>query len=59
MTGVKETVYRPSKAAAKTYADLFNLYRTLHDGFGTAAFQGRFHSVMKDLIAIRDRVRKG
>ena len=29
MTGVKETVYRPNKAAAGVYAELYALYRTL------------------------------
>lgn len=59
MTGVKSTVYRPNKAAAKVYAELYSLYRTLHDAFGTAQFAGKLEGVMKDLIAIRDRTRKG
>ena len=56
MTGVKETVYRPEKAAA-VYAELYSLYGVLHDAFGTATFTGRLDRVMKDLIALRDRVR--
>jgi len=59
MTGVKPKVYRPNKAAAKVYAELYELYRTLHDAFGTAAAKGKLDRVMKDLIAVRDRVRKG
>ncbi len=59
MTGVKRTVYRPRKAAAGTYAELYRLYRMLHDAFGTADYKGKLYNVMKDLIAIRDRVRKG
>ena len=59
MTGVKSTVYRPNKAAAKVYAKLYTLYRTLHDAFGTATFKGKLDHVMKDLIAIRNRIRKG
>jgi L-ribulokinase len=59
MTGVKRTVYRPRKAAAATYAELYRLYRTLHDAFGTTAYKGKLYTVMKDLIAVRDRVRKG
>ncbi|MGO8748180.1 MAG: ribulokinase [Thermoguttaceae bacterium] len=58
MTGVKATVYRPNKAAAATYAELYPLYRKLHDAFGTRGSQGELFTVMKDLIAIRDRVRK-
>jgi L-ribulokinase len=59
MTGVKRTVYRPRKAAAATYAELYRLYRMLHDAFGTADYKGKLCTVMKDLIALRDRVRKG
>ncbi|MHC4403482.1 MAG: ribulokinase [Planctomycetota bacterium] len=59
MTGVKRQVYRPRKAAAQAYARLYDLYRALHDAFGTTGYKGRLHHVMKDLIAVRDRVRKG
>ena len=59
MTGVKDKVYRPNKAAAAVYAELYQLYHTLHDAFGTTGFKGQLGRVMKDLIAIRDRVRKG
>jgi L-ribulokinase len=58
MTGVKKNVFRPNKAAAKTYADLYRLYLTLHDAFGTRDYQGKLNRVMKDLIEIRHRVRK-
>jgi L-ribulokinase len=57
MTGVKPTVYRPAKAAAAVYAEVYSLYRTLHDAFGTSGYQGDLYHVMKDLIAIRDRAR--
>ena len=59
MTNVKAKVYRPNKAAAATYAELYRLYRVLHDAFGTPRYKGELYGVMKDLIAIRDRVRKG
>ena len=59
MTGVKRKVYRPRKNAAAVYAKLYELYRTLHDAFGTARHQGKLDRVMKELIAIRDRARKG
>jgi L-ribulokinase len=58
MTGTKETVYRPNKPAAKTYAALYRLYRQLHDQFGTRDAAGSLHHIMKDLIAIRHRVRR-
>jgi L-ribulokinase len=57
MTGVKPTVYRPTRAAAAVYAELYGLYRALHDAFGTMGYQGDLYRVMKDLITIRDRAR--
>ncbi len=59
MTGTKPTVYHPRKAAASVYADLYRLYSKLHDAFGTTLHDGKLHDVMKDLIAMRNRVRKG
>ena len=57
MTGVKPKVYRPSKSAAAVYAELYGLYRLLHDALGTRAYQGEVFTVMKRLIALRNRVR--
>jgi len=59
MTGVKSTVYRPNKAAAAVYAELYALYRQLHDAFGLVDGQAQLGRVMKKLIAIRERVRTG
>lgn len=58
MTGVKNKVFRPNPRHAAIYAELYPLYRQLHDAFGTAEWRGSLYNVMKDLIAIRDRVRK-
>jgi L-ribulokinase len=57
MTGVKPTVYLPNPANAAVYAELYKLYRVLHDAFGTTGGAGSLHHVMKDLLALRDRVR--
>ena len=57
MTGVKSTVYRPNKKAAKVYAELYTIYRQLHDAFGLPGAKGSLDRVMKDLIALRHRVR--
>ena len=57
MTGVKDVVYKPAKAAAAVYAELFRVYRALHDAFGAGA-KLPLGGVMKDLIAIRDRARR-
>jgi L-ribulokinase len=59
MTGVKPKVFRPNAAAAAVYAELYTLYRQLHDAFGTSTPSGSLHGVMKELIAVRNRVRKG
>jgi L-ribulokinase len=58
MTGVKETVYKPNKQAVATYAKLYALYHELHDSFGVANHQQSLYHIMKELIAIRDSVRK-
>jgi len=58
MTGVKN-IYKPTKAAATVYAELYRIYRALHDAFGTAGGKHQLHGVMKDLICIRDKARRG
>jgi L-ribulokinase len=57
MCGVRATVYRPKAAHHRVYAELYRLYRELHDAFGTRAWRGRLQHVMKDLIALRERQR--
>jgi len=57
MSGLKAKVFRPDPAAHKTYQRLYKLYRQLHDAFGTER-SGCLHNVMKDLLAIRNDVRK-
>lgn len=68
MTGFKDTIYEPGTDAAAVYADLYLLYKHLHDAFGGAETavvaevvgpQTAMARVMKELIDIRDRVRKG
>jgi len=58
MSGLKAKVYHPNKQANAVYRELYALYRQLHDAFGTEQWEGRLYNVMKDLIAIRNRVRK-
>ncbi len=57
--GVKEKFYRPNPKAQAVYAELYPLYRTLHDAFGARDWSGRLDHVMKDLIRIRERQRAG
>lgn len=57
MCGLKAKVYKPDPRKHEIYNELFGLYRKLHDAFGTPSGNGSLYSVMKDLLAIRDRVR--
>jgi L-ribulokinase len=58
MTGVKGEVYRPRKSAAGAYAELYALYKQMHDTFGTPRHAEALGHVMKTLITIRERTRK-
>ena len=58
MTGLKPRVFRPNLAAHSVYKELYPLYRQLHDAFGTREWHGNLHGVMKQLLDIRNRVRK-
>jgi L-ribulokinase len=58
MTGVRDVVYRPAKKAAATYAELYRIYYALYNAFSAAGGKAPLNTVMKDLIAIRDRVRR-
>ena len=57
MTGLKPKVFRPDRAAHEIYKQLYALYKQLHDAFGTTQWQGNLHAVMKQLLAIRAKVR--
>lgn len=59
MTGSKPKVYRPIKKNAAVYEELYQLYRRLHDSFGLPEHSESLGDVMKRLIEIRDRARKG
>ncbi len=59
MTGLKPKEFRPDPRAHAIYRELYALYRTLHDAFGTREWQGNLYPVMKKLIEIRNRVRRG
>ncbi len=59
MTGTRPKAYQPNPAAAAVYQELYGLYCTLHDAFGTKDGPRDLYGVMKQLIAIRNRVRQG
>ncbi len=58
MSGLKAKVFRPEAKAHAVYAELYALYKRLHDAFGTEAWKGSLYEVMKELLAIRNRARK-
>jgi len=57
VTGVRERVFEPNPETQAVYAELYELYHTLHDAFGLAEGGGSLGHVMKQLLAIRDRQR--
>ncbi len=58
MTGLKTKTFKPHPAAHAVYQKLYQLYRQLHDAFGTPEGDGRLYGVMKELLAIRSAARK-
>jgi len=57
VTATRDKVYYPITENVAVYAELYELYRTLHDAFGTAEWQGKLYPVMKRLLAVRERQR--
>jgi len=57
MTSIKPKQYRPNPASRKTYEQLYQLYRQVHDAFGGVNKSAALGSVMKDLLAIKDGTR--
>ena len=55
VTATREKVYYPIPENQAVYAELYALYRTLHDAFGTTAWSGKINHVMKQLLDIRAR----
>ena len=55
MSGVKKKTFKPDPENHRIYVELYRIYRTLHDAFGTKAWTGNLFPVMKELLAIKDR----
>jgi len=51
-------VFQPDPENHRTYEQLYALYRQLHDAFGTSQWSGRMFNLMKELLDIRDNVRR-
>ncbi len=58
MTGIGKQ-YTPNEKNHEIYKKLYKLYCQLHDAFGTKQWSGSLYNVMKDLLDLRDQVRKG
>jgi L-ribulokinase len=57
MCGIKPRTFKPDGNNHKVYRELYSLYSRLHDAFGLAGWSGGLAGVMKDLLAIKDRVK--
>ncbi len=57
MTSIKPKQYRPNPARRKTYGQLYQLYRQLHDAFGGVNKSADLSAVMKDLLVIKQSQR--
>jgi len=58
MTGVRRKKYEPNPANRGIYDRMFRLYKRLHDAFGIKGTSENLYDVMKELLAIRDEVRR-
>ncbi len=59
MTGILDKEFLPIPDNVAVYDRLYALYRRVHDVFGTEDCAENQFGVMKELLAIRDEVRKG
>jgi L-ribulokinase len=55
MCGIKDVTYKPIAENARTYRQLYVLYKQLHDAFGTQEFSGKMANIMKELLNIKDK----
>ena len=57
MTGVKDITYTPIPENVSVYQELYQIYSTLHDAFGSQEAPQSLAHVMKNLLDIRQRAR--
>jgi L-ribulokinase len=50
--------YLPMPGNHRTYKRLYSLYRQMHDAYGTQQWSGRMFNIMKELLDIRDEIRR-
>ncbi len=58
MCGVKKKTYKPNIKNHKIYAELYKLYKKLHDAFGIKGRKDTLADVMKKLLEIKEKVNK-
>ena len=56
MTSLKKVAYKPIPANRKVYDKLYTLYRELHDSFGGRVTNADHTKLMKELLALKERV---
>lgn len=59
MTSRLPRTFAPAPARAAVYSRLFAQYRAIHDAFGVRGTSSDLSGVLKELLAIRDEVRRG
>lgn len=57
MTGIKAE-FKPNPEHHKIYKKLYALYSQVHDGFGIKEWSGGMFNIMKELLKLRDEVRR-
>jgi L-ribulokinase len=55
MTTLKEKRFEPRPAARRVYDELYGIYRELHDAFGSPGARPDLGSLMKRLLAIKEK----
>ncbi len=56
MIGINEG-YESNEANHQVYAKIYNLYKKMHDAFGTTEWKGNLFDVMKELLVIKDGIK--
>jgi L-ribulokinase len=56
MTRLNPVSYQPDPARKEIYNEMYRLYRQVHDAFGGVSKQSDLSQVMKDLIALKQKV---
>ncbi len=59
MTGIKDVTYTPNPDAVAVYAQLFEMYSTLHDAFGGVTASADLGPIMPRLLDLREQARQG